>query len=99
MKNDTVKKVLEMKTYKITIAEAITYKQFVCKISAESEIHAKEKAKKDFSLQFPEYMFHFQIIMCNEIFFDRPIITRQPSEDPVLLFPSPQGEGEKDKNE
>lgn len=58
-----------MKKYKITIAEARTYKQFVCEISANSEREAKEKAKKDFALQFPEYMFHFKIIMCNEILF------------------------------
>lgn len=58
-----------MKKYKITIVEAITYKQFVCEISAESEQEAKEKAKKDFAFQFPEYMFHFKIIMCSEIVF------------------------------
>lgn len=58
-----------MKKYKITIAEARTYKQFVCEISSESEHEAKERAKKDFSLQFPEYMFHFKIIMCSEILF------------------------------
>ena len=37
-----------MKKYEITIVEAITYKQFVCEISAESEQEAKEKAKKRF---------------------------------------------------
>ena len=58
-----------MGKYKITITEAITYKQFVCEISAQSELEAKEKAKKDFDFQFPEYRFHSRIIMCSKILY------------------------------
>ena len=58
-----------MKKFRITIAESRSYKQFVCEIQANSGKDAREKAKKDFNMQHPEYMFHSKIIMCSEILF------------------------------
>lgn len=58
-----------MKEFRITIAEAMSYKQFVCEIQANSEKEAKEKAKHDFDMQYPEYMFQSKIIMCSQIIF------------------------------
>ena len=58
-----------MGKYKITIAEAKTYKQFVCEVSARSESEARKKAKQDFNFHFPEYRFHSKIIMCNKILY------------------------------
>lgn len=58
-----------MKKYRITIVEAISYKEFVCEIQANSEKEAKEKAKHDFNMQYPEYMFHSKVIMCSQIIF------------------------------
>lgn len=58
-----------MGKFRITIAEARSYKQFVCEIQATSEKKAREKAKNDFNMQYPEYMFCSKIIMCSEIIF------------------------------
>lgn len=63
------KEMQSMKKFRITIAEARSYKQFVCEIQANSEKEAREKAKKGFNMQYPEYMFHSKIIMCSQIIF------------------------------
>lgn len=56
-----------MKKYRITIAEAITYRQFVCEIEAETEEEAKEIAKKEFIHSYYQFRYHFSIIMCHEV--------------------------------
>lgn len=54
-------------TYKITIAENISHRQFVGYIEAETETEAKEKAKKEFLTEKPLYSAHFRIIMCHKM--------------------------------
>jgi hypothetical protein len=56
-----------MNTYKITIAENISHRQFVGYIEAETETEAKEKAKKEFIAEKPLYDAHFKIIMCHKM--------------------------------
>lgn len=53
--------------YRVTIAEAKTYKQFVVEIDAESEQEAKEKAMQIFRNEHWEYSAHCRVIMCNKI--------------------------------
>ena len=56
-----------MKKYRVTIAEALTCKQFVCNISAKSETEAKTKAMEEFSFQYYQYRNHSKVIMVSEI--------------------------------
>ena len=56
-----------MNTYKITIAENITHRQFVGFIKAETKEEAIEKAKKNFITEKPVYSAHFKITMCHQI--------------------------------
>lgn len=58
-----------MKKYRVTIAESISYKQFVCDISAKSEEEARQKAKEEFNFQYPQFKYHSLVIMVNEILF------------------------------
>ena len=53
--------------YKITIAEAKTYKQFVGEIDADSEQQAKEKAMQVFKQEYPQYKYHCKVIMCSRV--------------------------------
>ena len=53
--------------YRVTIAESISYKQFVGEIEAENEQQAKEKAFEAFKCEQPQYRYHCQVIMCNPI--------------------------------
>ena len=56
-----------MNTYKVTIAEGVTYRQFVGFIEAETKIEAKEKAKKVFMTEKPLYSAKFRIIGCHKV--------------------------------
>ena len=56
-----------MKQYRVTIAEAISYKQFVCEISANSAEEARKSAKDEFNFQYPNYKYHSKVIMVSEI--------------------------------
>lgn len=56
-----------MNTYKITIAENMTHRQFVGFVEAETETEAKEKAKVQFVSEKPIYSAHFRIIMCHKM--------------------------------
>ena len=56
-----------MKTYKITIAENCTHRQFVGFIEAETKEQAEKKAKKEFIKEKPLYSAHFKITMCHEM--------------------------------
>ena len=56
-----------MDTYKITIAENISHRQFVGFVEAETKEEAMEKAKKEFIEEKPIYSAHFKIIGCHKI--------------------------------
>lgn len=56
-----------MNTYKITIAENITHRQFVGFVEAETETEAKEKGKNEFITEKPLYSAHFKITMCHKV--------------------------------
>ena len=56
-----------METYKITIAENISYRQFVGFIEAETEEEAIKKAKEQFVSEKPIYNGRFRVIMCHKI--------------------------------
>ena len=57
-----------MERYKCTIAEAITFKQFVCEVFADTEIAARAKAKAEFDAAFPIYSAQARVIMCSKVF-------------------------------
>ena len=56
-----------MNTYKVTIAENSTYRQFVGFVKAETKEEATEKAKKEFITEKPLHSAHFTITMCHKI--------------------------------
>lgn len=53
--------------YRVTIAEAKTYKQFVGEVDAGGEQEAQEKAMQIFKQENPQYMYHCKVIMCSRV--------------------------------
>lgn len=56
-----------METYKIAIAENVSYRQFVGFIEAETEEEAIKKAKEQFVFEKPIYSGRFRVIMCHKM--------------------------------
>lgn len=56
-----------MEKYRVTIAESMTYKQFVGEIEASNREEAKKIAREIFIKENPIYSAHCKIIMCSRI--------------------------------
>lgn len=56
-----------MSIYKITIAENISYKQYVGFVEADTMQEAKEQGKFFFNQEHPIYSAHSRIIMCHKM--------------------------------
>lgn len=54
-------------SFKVTIAEGVSYRQFVGFVEADDEKEAREKAMNEFILQHPQYSAKFKIIMVHKM--------------------------------
>ena len=55
--------------YRVTIAEAKNYKQFVGEIEADEERQAREKAMQIFIREHWEHSAHCKVIMCSKVLY------------------------------
>ena len=54
-------------TYRITIVESITYKQFVGIVGGKTRQDAEQKAEQIFISEYPLYSAHCKVIMSSKI--------------------------------